>query len=185
MSMKALKNRIAVAGVGTTAYGNFPELSDYALAAQAFKEAVADCGIDKNQIDGLVCCRLPYYARMGAILGIDPTWTMQMPPHGRMSGIEGSIGALIRLKHPVEDLLVDAVRRLLHAALLVREHQLAGAQEPPRAQDRQQRVEDGQVADVLRLGGPVERALEDLLKATAIRNPDFYDYDNGLIRAAS
>ena len=87
MSMKALKNRIAVAGVGTTAYGNFPELSDYALAAQAFKEAVADCGIDKNQIDGLVCCRLPYSARMGAILGIDPTWTMQMPPHGRMSGM--------------------------------------------------------------------------------------------------
>lgn len=32
---------------------------------------------------------------------------------------------------------------------------------------------------------PVERALEDLLKATAIRNPDFFEYDNGTLRPAS
>lgn len=32
---------------------------------------------------------------------------------------------------------------------------------------------------------PVERALEDLLKAVAVRNPDFYEYDNGTLRAAS
>jgi hypothetical protein len=32
---------------------------------------------------------------------------------------------------------------------------------------------------------PLDRALEDLLKATAVRNPDFYDYDNGVLRKAS
>jgi hypothetical protein len=32
---------------------------------------------------------------------------------------------------------------------------------------------------------PVERALEDLLKATAVRNPDFYEYDNGVLRVTS
>ncbi len=32
---------------------------------------------------------------------------------------------------------------------------------------------------------PVDRALEDLLKATAVRNPDFYEYNNGVLRAAS
>lgn len=31
----------------------------------------------------------------------------------------------------------------------------------------------------------LDRALEDLLKATAVRNPDFYEYDNGVLRAAS
>lgn len=31
----------------------------------------------------------------------------------------------------------------------------------------------------------LDRALEDLLKATAVRNPDFYDYDNGVLRTAS
>lgn len=32
---------------------------------------------------------------------------------------------------------------------------------------------------------PVDRALEELLRATAVRNPDFYEYDNGILRAAS
>jgi acetyl-CoA acetyltransferase len=85
--MQALKNKIAVVGVGNTAYGNFPELSDYALGARAFKAAIEDCGLDKNKIDGLGVCRVPYYARMGEILGIDPRWTIQMPAHGRMSGM--------------------------------------------------------------------------------------------------
>jgi len=85
--MDALKNKIAIVGVGTTEYGNFPQFSDYALGAKAFKAAVEDCGIDKNQIDGLVCCRVPFYARMGEVLGLNPRWTLQMPPHGRMSGM--------------------------------------------------------------------------------------------------
>lgn len=32
---------------------------------------------------------------------------------------------------------------------------------------------------------PVERAIEDLLKAAAIRNPDFYEYENGNLRTVS
>ena len=77
-SMDALKNKIAIVGVGTTEYGNFPQFSDYALGAKAFKAAVEDCGIDKNQIDGLVCCRVPFYARMGEVLGLNPRWTLQI-----------------------------------------------------------------------------------------------------------
>jgi acetyl-CoA acetyltransferase len=82
-----LKDKIAIVGVGTTAYGNFPEFSDYALGAKAFRAAIDDCGLDKNKIDGLVCCRVPFYARMGEVLGLNPRWTLQMPPHGRMSGM--------------------------------------------------------------------------------------------------
>jgi len=85
--MMGLKNRLAVVGVGTTAYGAFPETDDYGLAARAFRNAVEDCGVDKNAIDGLLCCRIPYYARMGEILGLDPRWTLPMPAHGRMSGM--------------------------------------------------------------------------------------------------
>jgi acetyl-CoA acetyltransferase len=86
-AMRSLKDRIAVVGVGTTAYGSFPELSDYALGAQAFKAAIADCGLPKEKVDGLLCCRVPFYQRMGEILGLDPRWTMAMPGHGRMSGM--------------------------------------------------------------------------------------------------
>lgn len=85
--MHHLKDKVAIVGVGNTAYGNFPQFSDYALGAQAFKAAVEDCGLDKNRIDGLVCCRVPFYARMGEVLGLNPRWTLQMPPHGRMSGM--------------------------------------------------------------------------------------------------
>src|SRR3978361_1401482 len=82
-----LRDRAAVVGVGTTAYGAFPETDEYGLAAEAFRNALADCGLDKGKIDGLVTCRIPSYARMGEVLGLDPRWTITMPGHGRMSGM--------------------------------------------------------------------------------------------------
>jgi len=86
-ALHRLKDRIAIAGVGNTAYGNFPDIDDYGLGARAFRSAIEDCGLDKNKIDGLLTCRVPYYARMGEILGLNPRWTIQLPPHGRMSGM--------------------------------------------------------------------------------------------------
>jgi hypothetical protein len=43
--LQELKNKIAVIGAGNTSYCNFPRLDDYALAAQAFRNAVADAEI--------------------------------------------------------------------------------------------------------------------------------------------
>jgi acetyl-CoA acetyltransferase len=86
-ALRALKNKIAVVGVGNTQYGDFPTISDYGLGAQAFKAAIADCGLNKDQIDGLGVCRVPYYGRMGEVLGLNPRWTLSLPGHGRMSGM--------------------------------------------------------------------------------------------------
>ena len=94
--MQSLSNQVAVVGVGNTAYGNFPHTDEYGLAATAFRNAIADCGLDKNEVDGLLVCRIPYYARMGEVLGINPHWTMTLPPHGRMSGM-GIIEATMAL----------------------------------------------------------------------------------------
>ncbi len=85
--LNELKDKIAVIGVGNTKYGNFPHIDDYGLAAHAFRNAVQDCGIDKNKIDGMLVSRIPYYARMGEVLGINPKWTITLPGHGRMSGM--------------------------------------------------------------------------------------------------
>jgi acetyl-CoA acetyltransferase len=85
--LRQLKDRIAVVGVGNTKYGSFPETDDYGLGAQAFRSAIQDSGLDKNQIDGLLVCRVPYYARMGEVLGISPRWTLTLPGHGRMSAM--------------------------------------------------------------------------------------------------
>ncbi|MSO76364.1 MAG: thiolase family protein [Alphaproteobacteria bacterium] len=91
-----LKDKIAVVGVGNTPYGNFPEIDDYGLGARAFRAALADCGLEKSRIDGLLVCRIPYYARMGEVLGISPRWTIPLPPHGRMSAM-GIIEAMAAL----------------------------------------------------------------------------------------
>lgn len=94
--LRALKDRYAVIGVGNTRYGSFPETDEYGLGAQAFRSALDDAGLDKGQIDGLLVCRIPYYARMGEVLGISPRWTLSLPPHGRMSAM-GIIEAMAAL----------------------------------------------------------------------------------------
>jgi acetyl-CoA acetyltransferase len=94
--LRALRDRIAVVGVGNTRYGSFPGTDDYGLGAQAFRSALEDAGLDKRQIDGLLVCRIPYYARMGEVLGISPRWTITLPGHGRMSAM-GIIEAMAAL----------------------------------------------------------------------------------------
>ena len=61
---RALKDKMAIVGVGNTRYGNFPETDDYGLGADAFRAALDDCGLAKDKIDGLLVCRIPYYARL-------------------------------------------------------------------------------------------------------------------------
>jgi acetyl-CoA acetyltransferase len=85
--LKDLKDKVAVIGVGNTKYGNFPHIDDYGLAAQAFRSALQDSGLEKSKVDGMLVCRIPYYARMGEVLGINPRWSLTLPPHGRMSAI--------------------------------------------------------------------------------------------------
>jgi acetyl-CoA acetyltransferase len=92
----SLRNRAAVVGVATTQFGSFPDMDEYGLAAQAFRGALGDSGLTRDDIDGLVVCRIPSYARMGEVLGLDPRWSMTLPPHGRMSGI-GIIEAVLAL----------------------------------------------------------------------------------------
>ena len=94
--LRQLKNRIAVVGVGNTSYGSFPDTDDYGLGALAFRRALDDAGLDKGRIDGLLVCRVPYYARMGEVLGISPRWTLTLPGHGRMSAM-GIIEAMAAL----------------------------------------------------------------------------------------
>ena len=92
----SVSRRAAVVGVGTTAYGSFPDQDEYSLGAQAFRNALEDGGIKKHDIDGLLVCRIPNYAWMGEVLGINPRWTLPLPPHGRMSGM-GIIEAAVAL----------------------------------------------------------------------------------------
>jgi acetyl-CoA acetyltransferase len=78
---------ICVVGVGNTEYGVFPELDTYTLGVMAFKNALNDCGLSKNDIDGLIVNRIPSYLVFGAQVGINPSFIAQFPAEGRMCGL--------------------------------------------------------------------------------------------------
>jgi acetyl-CoA acetyltransferase len=88
-----LRDTVAIAGVGTTPFGELyreadPERSDYDLAARAFRAALEDCGLDKSQVDGLICTRVGSYAHMSDILGLRHLRLVnRLEGSGRMSGL--------------------------------------------------------------------------------------------------
>jgi acetyl-CoA acetyltransferase len=51
------RGAVAIVGVGTTAQGVLPGLSADEIAIQAFRLALQDAGINKNNVDGLITCR--------------------------------------------------------------------------------------------------------------------------------
>jgi acetyl-CoA acetyltransferase len=72
----------AVVGIGHTDWvedyrrvrnGEKPHDS-YGYAAAAFKRALADAGLERDDIDGLIVGPTTAYERMGEILNIDPRW---------------------------------------------------------------------------------------------------------------
>lgn len=84
---KELAGRVAVVGVGTTRYGKLPEYDAYDLGVWALKEALADCGLGFDDLDGLIINRIPDYQRFGEITGLNPRYTTITPGQGRFSGI--------------------------------------------------------------------------------------------------
>ncbi len=48
------RKRIAIAGIGESDLGTVPGMDSFDLSRQALVRAVQDCGIDKNDIDGLL-----------------------------------------------------------------------------------------------------------------------------------
>lgn len=88
--------RTAVVGVGTTRYGRLPEYDAYDLGVWALREALGDCGLSFDDIDGLILNRIPDYQRFAEIIGLNPRFTTITPGHGRFSGncIEMAVAAL-------------------------------------------------------------------------------------------
>lgn len=88
---------VAVAGVATTAYGSFPETDATGLAVRALSDALADAGLQRQDVDGLITCRVPSHPRFCELAGIDPHFVLQLPAYGRMTGvaIRAAIDALL------------------------------------------------------------------------------------------
>ena len=83
--LSGLRNRIAIAGIGESDYvadyaasRSGPIRQDsYGYAATAFERALADCGLAKDYIDGLIVGPALAAERTGEVLGINPRWSGQ------------------------------------------------------------------------------------------------------------
>lgn len=94
--MHTLKDKTAIAGVGASRQGKLPGETPITLATEAFKRALDDCGLRKDQIDGILT--MPgttspeaalNYLRFGETVGINPRYTGSK----NMGG--GTAGALL------------------------------------------------------------------------------------------
>lgn len=96
--MTSLRNKCAIVGVGATKQGKLPGSTALSLGVEAFKLALEDSGLKKQDIDGLLTfpgTTSPegslHYLRMGEALGINPRYTGSMTMGG------GTAGALVQM----------------------------------------------------------------------------------------
>lgn len=87
MSRETLRSRIAVIGVGTTAFGALPGYTPADLGLWALREALADCKLPATAVDGLIVTRIADNAAFAEAAGMSPDFSLVMPPFGRMAGI--------------------------------------------------------------------------------------------------
>lgn len=94
MPNKALRGKVAVAGVGRTTYGRLPGQSPEDLGIWALDEALEDCGLSRGDIDGLIVSRIPDYQIFCEMTQISPRFVNVTPGQGRMSGATIQIAAM-------------------------------------------------------------------------------------------
>jgi len=78
---------VAVVGIGTVGFGNMAEESVASMADSAVQSALADSGLERQEIDGLLVHigspRGLDYDEMAALLGLEVTYATQTWSHGR------------------------------------------------------------------------------------------------------
>ena len=93
LTVHPLRDQCAIVGVGARAQGKLPGSTALSLAVDAFKAALDDSGLKKDQIDGILT--LPgqtspegalNYLRLGETLGINPRFTGTMNMGGSTAG---------------------------------------------------------------------------------------------------
>jgi len=72
--------QVAIVGVGATEQGEIPDESAEEIAVRAAVAALADAGLDKSAVDGLITCKAPLTTHgtdesMGPLLGINPAYS--------------------------------------------------------------------------------------------------------------
>jgi acetyl-CoA acetyltransferase len=85
--------KAAIAGVGASRQGKLPDETPMSLITEAFRDALADSGIRKDEVDGLLTMPgttspegAKHYLAVGEHLGINPKFTGSMAMGGATAG---------------------------------------------------------------------------------------------------
>ena len=85
--------KAAIAGIGQSRQGNLPGETALSLATEAFKNALDDAAIHKDEVDGLLTMPgtsspegAKHYLALGERLGIDPSFTGSLSMGGATAG---------------------------------------------------------------------------------------------------
>lgn len=89
----SLRGKVAVCGVGTTKFGAIPGHTSYDFGIWAMDLALADAGLTRKDIDGLIVSRIPDYQHYCELTGLDPRYVQITPGQGRMSGLSLQMAA--------------------------------------------------------------------------------------------
>ena len=77
--LSKLRDQVAIVGVGTTRQGTIPGKDGNEIAVDAFKLALDDAGLEKEDIDGLLTCRsfgdLGVDTQIAPMLGLNPLYS--------------------------------------------------------------------------------------------------------------
>jgi acetyl-CoA acetyltransferase len=96
-----LSDRIAIVGVGASPQGRLPGRTPLDLGIEAFRNALADAGLEKDSVDGILT--MPgttspegslHFLRFGEAVGINPRYTGSMTLGGATAGCLVQMGLL-------------------------------------------------------------------------------------------
>lgn len=99
MSETNLRGRVAVIGIGLSAVGKVPSRSPLSLAAEAARNALADAGIAKGDVDGVLSSHAfasPFHrfsVAFSEYFGVRPTFSNTLQVSGATAATMFSIGA--------------------------------------------------------------------------------------------
>jgi len=107
-----MSRRAVIAGIGHSEFGKIPDRSAWELEAEAVSKAAVDAGFSPDEIDGLLTDPgpvqgvldgiTPHFLRLGAALGLDPTYA-----GSEILGGAGSVASVERAALAVEAGLCD------------------------------------------------------------------------------
>ena len=99
--MTALGGQAAIVGIGITPQGSMPGVTNLGLQTDAFKLALADAGLEKSQIDGVLsepgttdAHWALDYLRFGRAVGINPRYTGSFAMGGATAGALVQLAAM-------------------------------------------------------------------------------------------